>query len=586
VLLLFLPAVLIAQPATITIEPTDCLPVEGNGVISALLENEPAGASVRVHFRRLNSQTEDFYYVIASPAGHGAYRAVLPQAADRDFETPGEPEGWGTWWLQRDSSEERGERSLRGMFERRDWLYDLDDGAFQHWLVGLDNEPVEYFATLVDFSGSVLARSDMRVAEVGRDCTVELTDHELGTARNLTIGETAEWQAFEEIFHWQCSGVVTRISPLGIPKADPFCRVAFPSRWPEDDDAGSRSVPTANGEQTFKTVQIFYGTDRQRKFNTSWSRKDGTEFAYSGGRGSLEVGTCDVSIPFDHEEGVLEAPGFLEKADPAKHVLLLSVDRRSRRVFSDKLKQRIGESEGKEAVVFVHGYNVSFEDAARRTAQMAHDLEFDGAPIMYSWPSQAKIQAYAVDEANVRWTVPNLMEFLRLVVRESNADSVHLVAHSMGNRALTEALRRFAAEEPQMDQPLFDQVALVAPDVDTDVFQQEIIPAIRSVGQRLTLYASSRDKALLISSGVHGHPRAGDLSQNIVVVEGLETVDASDVDTSLLRAIRLGHSYFADKPTVLFDLGSVLAGIEAVRREKLVSAGNAMANYWRFVPGQ
>jgi esterase/lipase superfamily enzyme len=178
------------------------------------------------------------------------------------------------------------------------------------------------------------------------------------------------------------------------------------------------------------------------------------------------------------------------------------------------------------------------------------------------------------------------MEFLRLVARESNADSVHLVAHSMGNRALTEALRRFATEDPQVDGPFFDEVALVAPDVDTDVFQQEIIPAIRSVAQRLTLYASSRDKALLISSGVHGHPRAGDLSDSVVLVDGLETVDASDVDTSLLRAISLGHSYFADKPTVLFDLGSVLAGIEAARRERLISAGRAMANYWRVVPGK
>src|SRR5262249_2696270 len=33
-------------------------------------------------------------------------------------------------------------------------------------------------------------------------------------------------------------------------------------------------------------------------------------------------------------------------------------------------------------------FNVTFEDAVRRRAQIAYDLQFPGTPIRYSWPSQ------------------------------------------------------------------------------------------------------------------------------------------------------------------------------------------------------
>ena len=34
----------------------------------------------------------------------------------------------------------------------------------------------------------------------------------------------------------------------------------------------------------------------------------------------------------------------------------------------------------------------------RRTAQIAYDLKFEGAPIVYSWPSQEGLLSYTVDE--------------------------------------------------------------------------------------------------------------------------------------------------------------------------------------------
>lgn len=284
---------------------------------------------------------------------------------------------------------------------------------------------------------------------------------------------------------------------------------------------------------------------------------EGLARVYGSERGELEMGVCQVSIPVGHQVGEVERPSVFRlelKEDPRKHVVLLNVKPEPEDQFFSALQARVNGSPDKEAFVFVHGYNVTFEAAAQRTAQMAYDLKYPGAPIFYSWPSQGKLLDYAVDETNVAWTVPNLKKFLLNIARRSGASSVHLIAHSMGNRALTSALQSVAYEMKDST-PLFREVILTAPDIDADVFRRDIAPAIVKTANRVTLYASSNDEALKMSKTVHGYPRAGDSGGQLVVVPGIDTVDVSLVDTSLL-----GHSYYGSNGTVLADLLDLLEG--------------------------
>jgi esterase/lipase superfamily enzyme len=199
--------------------------------------------------------------------------------------------------------------------------------------------------------------------------------------------------------------------------------------------------------------------------------------------------------------------------------------------------------------VFIHGYNVSFEDGARRTAQMAYDLGFDGAPILYSWPSQGDPQAYPADEDSVQWTVEHLLAFLKDVAEKTGAQRVQLIAHSMGNRALANALDRLAAAHSPVK---FREVVLAAPDIDADIFRQ-LASAICSQSQRVTLYASSADLALVASQRFHKYSRVGESGKNLVVLQGIDTIDATKVDTGLL-----GHSYYADNRSILADLFNLI----------------------------
>jgi esterase/lipase superfamily enzyme len=316
------------------------------------------------------------------------------------------------------------------------------------------------------------------------------------------------------------------------------------------DTARLKQVANDASKSEYTTVRVFYATDRQLGDARSPKRFYANERA---SHGHLSLGTCEVSIPGPdyHRVGKLEAPSIVTlqfRADPRKHVLLLRVRPREQDVFYQDVAFQVAGSERREAFVFIHGYNVSFEDAARRTAQLAYDLRFNGAPLFYSWPSKAHWWRYAADETNVTWCVPQLEAFLGKLAKSAEAETIHLIAHSMGNRALTAAMQLIVAKRA-VSKGLFRHIVLTAPDIDEETFQ-DLAAAIAPGADRLTMYSNYKDRALLMSKIFHLYRRAG---ASIVIVPGMDTIDASKVDTSLVR-----HSYFGNSRTVLADVSSLI----------------------------
>jgi len=235
----------------------------------------------------------------------------------------------------------------------------------------------------------------------------------------------------------------------------------------------------------------------------------------------------------------------------------------------------VQSSSDKAAFVFIHGFNVSFEDAARRTGQMAYDLKFSGPAVLFSWPSKAKITKYMADEATITSSVKHIEDFLKAVIARTGAEVLHLIAHSMGNRALLLALKGLSASKRGIP---IQNLIFAAPDEDRQTFAQ-IAKEIRKMPQRITLYASSKDKALLVSRKIHDGPRAGESGQNLLVLPFLDSVDASNVDTDFL-----GHSYaMGDKFVIsdifeLFQRGTPPDGRVGLRKV----TGAALGKHWAF----
>ena len=326
-------------------------------------------------------------------------------------------------------------------------------------------------------------------------------------------------------------------------------------------------------------VQVLFGTDR--KVIVASTGKPEDQFSHE--RGPLRLGLAEVSIPPHHRVGEVERPSWLHfelSEDPDKHVILKSAQLGSSEEFKRWIDQLQTGKPNRTAFVFVHGYNVSFQVAALRTAQMAYDLGIDSLPAFFSWPSQGKLSGYPADEANAEWTEPHVKAFLALFADQSKAGEIYVVAHSMGSRPTTRALAALLRERADL-RPRFRELVLAAPDFDAAVFKEQFLPTFMAMGQHVTLYASSKDKALKASDELHGgEPRLGQAGSALFVEPGIETVDASQVDTDFL-----GHSYIAASATLLTDLRRLLHDhLRAPDRPKMQTRGSDALRYWVLTP--
>jgi esterase/lipase superfamily enzyme len=176
--------------------------------------------------------------------------------------------------------------------------------------------------------------------------------------------------------------------------------------------------------------------------------------------------------------------------DGAKHVILVSAESQADAVFYRFVNEAISHSDRRDAFIFIHGFNTTFQDAARRTGQIAYDLKFEGAAVFYTWPSQGNKSGYLVDQNNAEWTVPHLVTFLREFQAKSGARKVSIIAHSTGARILTSALEHLNSDRSTAVR--FSQIILAAPDIDKDIFLQ-LAKAVNHTADRITLYAPSKD---------------------------------------------------------------------------------------------
>ncbi|MEX0312371.1 MAG: alpha/beta hydrolase, partial [Tateyamaria sp.] len=178
---------------------------------------------------------------------------------------------------------------------------------------------------------------------------------------------------------------------------------------------------------------------------------------------------------------------------------------------------------------------------------------------------------------------PHMDDFLDTVFRVEGVERVHIIAHSMGNEALAELLKRAGTKlDARSDKPV-DQMVLAAPDLDARQFRT-IADRFLRVAEGVTIYAASTDLALLASKSLRkDYMRLGDVGDDgPVVVAGIDSIDVSAVGTELFS---LNHNIYARNRGVLDDLGRLLlTGTRppSTRMPTLRKETSAQGIYWRM----
>ena len=345
------------------------------------------------------------------------------------------------------------------------------------------------------------------------------------------------------------------------------------------------------GAAKTELMPIFYGTDRLTDATASSSHP-----AYTAQQTArLELGRAYIQVPRRHHRKQGDRPWIaaLPRADVAKIAVAgtsgFDIDKQfaiadlkamPRDDFLEQAVMRLASSQRYKdhALVFIPGFNTSFETGLYRAAQLAYDLKFDGAPFVYSWPSDGITANYKHDSTTVAKASATFAEFLRVVVEQTGAKSVSFIAHGLGTKLTLDVLSSMKDKIPAS--VTIRELILTAPDIDAATFKARMA-SLTGLASRTTLYVASTDRALNISRRYTGGvPRAGDLlSGGPLVIQGVETVDVSLPGT---QALSLNHPDYVDQSALIRDIATRLGSPSSGQSAALESIPTATGPYLRL----
>ncbi|MGD8207259.1 MAG: alpha/beta hydrolase [Thiohalocapsa sp.] len=265
---------------------------------------------------------------------------------------------------------------------------------------------------------------------------------------------------------------------------------------------------------------------------------------------------------------------------------VLQQHERAKQQLRGEVRRRLENAPKREVLLYVHGFNETFETAAFTTAELCHFLGRESVCTFFTWPASSTgnfLTSYTATTESADYAVTHLKKMIRMLATAPGVERVQLLAHSRGTALLLKAVRELfieviaAGKEPGRVLNI-DNIVMFSPDIDVDVGAQQITgfssdPDLisvwpsgrlpRTLQGRLTIYSSPRDRALLVSRILFrsrnriGELRAEDIPDDaqqylarlgkidIIVYEGKRT-DA------------FGHSYFTTNPRVSADVIQLL----------------------------
>lgn len=328
---------------------------------------------------------------------------------------------------------------------------------------------------------------------------------------------------------------------------------------------------------SYDCVDLFFATNREEEASASGQVVFG---ARADDR--TQLGTVTVTVPIAR----LDKPGSpvrkisnpqktVSDADRDEFFAIWGWDPQDPDSFRRLVAEELATAEDFEnsALVFVHGFNVTFRSAAFRAAQMKFDMRYDGPTFFFSWPANGSTLEYLSDQDDADISVEPLTAFLKLVKDAVGEDTkIFLVAHSMGTRLAAQALNRLAFDPSvSPEEPFFYRSLFAAGDLDRGLFRRWVGSARDYVGE-LTIYTSSDDKAVTFSrflrtpgfgtsSSEDEKGRIGliDSSLGPVIFGDAMTIDITDVNTGLLsNFFGVNHADYVESAVTIADLEALL----------------------------
>ncbi|WP_338283164.1 alpha/beta hydrolase [Sinorhizobium sp. KGO-5] len=277
---------------------------------------------------------------------------------------------------------------------------------------------------------------------------------------------------------------------------------------------------------------------------------------FSGERSpTLSMTDVAVSIPPDsrRKPGTVQWPRKLPPSPETDFAVT-----RVRKLASDDEARSWFQmhNQGGHVLLFVHGFNNRYEDAVFRLAQIVHDSGAHATPILFTWPSRARVFDYNYDKESTNYSRTALEDTLRTLANSPHVKDVTILAHSMGTWLTMEALRQMGIRDGKIA-PKIENVILASPDIDLDVFAKQWVD-MGKVRPKFTVFVSQDDRALAVSRLISGDvSRLGAIDPTAEPYRtqlehaGITAIDLTKVETE----DGLHHGKFAESPEIVQLIG-------------------------------
>lgn len=276
----------------------------------------------------------------------------------------------------------------------------------------------------------------------------------------------------------------------------------------------------------YQEIAVITATDRQR---------DPTGIGYTAARSPrLQFERFAMAIP--------AAQKVPDRAPPQMEVALTSK-------YTVMKREPITAKDlnpNNNTLIYVHGYNYSFQESLLQITKIAADGKLAETPILFSWPSEGSVTGYVSDKDAAAYARDDLVKLLHDLKKHFTKSRITLFGHSMGAWIVVEALRQLKISGRDDVLQRLSQVVLAAPDIDVDLFKRQV-KTIGSLAQPIIVLNSTDDRALAISSRIGGsRARLGLIGKDDAAIQELVSSKKIEiVDLSMLNAPdRTRHNRF------------------------------------------
>jgi len=225
-------------------------------------------------------------------------------------------------------------------------------------------------------------------------------------------------------------------------------------------------------------------------------------------------------------------------------------------------------------VVFLPGFRTKFVSGRASAQRIAHILGPQFLVVLVDWGSHGSAAGYGLDGAEAKRQTPAFAALVTDLHRALPERALDVFAHSMGCRVAAGAMVTVAP--PRGRHAIVTETVFAAPDMALRDYERAILREPEPFG-RITIYASRRDRALLVSSLIHLHERIGQLA-----VWRKPLADTSIVDASAADPKSAGYALH-DSP-VIRDIGEVF--LEAPIPHPAWTASSFGGTVWTLVPSR